>query len=398
VHIGFLSPSWPANESTNGIVTYTHYVRQELIRQGHQVTVFTPMIGRTNQDSGIHLVKSTMRSRVRAKIDARLRGSSHAYAYGAAIGAAVRDASLENPIDVLEMEESFGWCAEVRKMNPLPVVVKLHGPAFLDAVGLTGRQLDLKIEAEGESLRQIDAIISPSQDTLDRTIARYRLTPAIARTIPNPIALESDFKPWDLESCERKTLLFVGRFDRRKGGDMVLQVFRKLLDTDKDLKLIFVGPDIGLSMPDGSRVNFASYCDSLFSAEQRDRIAYLGRLPRLEIGTLRTKGMATLVFSQWDNQPNTALEAMIQGCPIVGSDTGGMGEVIEHGVTGLLARAGDVDDHCRQILGLLSDPRNAAELGRQAAVAIAKRHSAAALATQALEVYRQAIEAAGGRR
>ena len=101
--------------------------------------------------------------------------------------------------------------------------------------------------------------------------------------------------------------------------------------------------------------------------------------------------MLTIVASRWDNQPNTALEAMIQGCPVVAVDTGGMNEIIDDGVTGLLARSDDIDDLCQKILCVLGNPIRAMQLGENARRFVANRHSVKKLAGEAVDVYRKAI-------
>ena len=45
-----------------------------------------------------------------------------------------------------------------------------------------------------------------------------------------------------------------------------------------------------------------------------------------------------------DNQPRVLLEALACGCPPVATDVGGVAELVVHGETGYLARAGDADD------------------------------------------------------
>ncbi len=61
-----------------------------------------------------------------------------------------------------------------------------------------------------------------------------------------------------------------------------------------------------------------------------------------------------------------ALEAMSCGVPVVGSRTGGLPEVVEHGVTGLLAAPGDVDEMAALVLRALSDDALRASLSRAA--------------------------------
>jgi len=188
-------------------------------------------------------------------------------------------------------------------------------------------------------------------------------------------------------------MLYVGRFDKLKGGDTVLSVFRRLLDMDPELRLIFVGPDIGLSSQTTSAVYFSEFSSRLFTPAEKRNIEYVGQLPRRAIFELRPRAMVTLVTSRWENQPNTALEAMMQGCPIVACDTGGMGEIIQHDATGLLADPTDTDDFCRKVITLLRNPSKAYQLGRQAREFVINRHSIECIVAETLDVYRQRVKA-----
>ena len=46
-------------------------------------------------------------------------------------------------------------------------------------------------------------------------------------------------------------LLFVGRFDNQKGGDILLAAFSKVFETAPNLTLNFVGPDFGVEVSPG---------------------------------------------------------------------------------------------------------------------------------------------------
>ena len=397
MHIGFYALGWPAHEFTSGIVTYIHNLRAELIRQGHRVSIFARRVGQSNRDSGVHRVEATVKYEILSRLFRLIPWKPYEIiGLGGCIAAKVNEVHRTDPLDVLEMEESFGWSADVQMLTKLPIVVKLHGPAFLTLPNDSNRSSfdRLRIELEGRALRQMRAIVSPSQCTLRDTMTCYGLDPPIRRVIPNPVATEGDLRPWELEECDRKTILFVGRFDTPKGGDTVLIVFRKLLEMDSDLKLIFVGPDRGLTSSDGSTIRFEEFRNSLFTEAQRRNITYLGQLGRSDILELRRRAYVTLVTSRWESQGYTALEAMIQGCPVVANDAGGLSETVEDGVTGLLARSNDIEDLCRKVMSLMNDPVRARQLGANARRFVAERHAARKLADEAVEVYRQAISMA----
>lgn len=394
MHIGFYSPGWPADEFPNGIVTYVHNLRSELMKRGHLVSVFTGRVGHANQDARIFCVERTVRTRVGLRLNRLLRREYRNFAHwGHSLAAKLNAVHRTEPIDVLEMEESFGWCADVQKSVPFPVVVKLHGPAHLTLIDEDCRT-DFgraRIEAERTGLRQMATIVSPSESTLADMVSHYGLNPRIRRVVRNPIVADPGLKLWSLGKCDRKAIFFASRFDKLKGGDIVLAAFRKLLDIDPNLKLIFAGHDGGLATPGGAPIFFNAFRDSLFSEAQRERIEYLGQVPRSRLPGLRNSAMVTLVVSRWENQPNTALEAMIQGCPVVASDVGGVREIIEHGKSGLLARAGDAGDLCQQVMNVLSDPGGAQRMGECARRFVIEHHSAGKLAEEAVDVYRQAI-------
>jgi glycosyltransferase involved in cell wall biosynthesis len=398
MHIGLFSPAWPVNEFSNGIVTYVHILRAELMTQGHQVSVFTNVIGRSSKDARIHLVEPNWRCRVARNLSAIFRHSAHAdFNWGKSIAAAVRKVHKTEPLDIFEMEESFGWCADVQRSLPFPVVVKLHGPAFLDLVDEERKTkfAQEKMAAEGRALLRAVAIIAPSQSTLRNTTSRYGIKSPILKTVPNPLSLDAELGIWSLQKCDQKTILFVGRFDRRKGGDTVLLAFQKLLTRYRSLKLIFVGPDIGLVSADGSpRIHFEEFRNTLFDESQRSSIVYLGKLPRSEIFQLRTKAFLTVAASRWENQNYTALEAMAQGCPIVVSNADGLRELVEHEVTGLVAELDDSEDLCRKISNLLDNPSKAQLLGENARKVATNNYSASKLAQDTIQVYRDAISIA----
>lgn len=268
----------------------------------------------------------------------------------------------------------------------MPVVVKLHGPAFYDL-----EANELKIAREGRALRIMPYLISPSARTLDETSRRYGLSRRLTAIIRNPIPSVADTDVWKLQDCEVKTILFVGRFDWTKGGDVILQAFQKLLQYDKAAKLVFVGSDGTIPTHDGVLLNFDAYAQSLFAVQQRQCIEYNGRLAPSQIPALRRRAMLTVLTSRRDNQPNALLEAMALGCPVVAIEAGGIGELIEHDVTGLLARPDDLDDFCANIRRLLDNPEHAAKLGRRGREAALVRHNPRTVAEQTLEIYRQAI-------
>ena len=397
MHIGLLSPAWPSSAYPNGIVTYVHYLREELIRQGHRVSVFAVTVDPGHEGDSVQAIRRDWGDRAAAwLVRCIFRRPATVFDHAATIARAVRRRHAADAIDVLEMEESFGFPLRVAADVSLPVVVRLHGPAFLTMVD-DELKTDFgveKVRREGVALRSQAVITSPSRWTLDQTVARYGLQPRIAERVPNPIDENERLPMWSLARCDRKMVLFVGRFDRIKGADTLLLAFRELLATHADLQLVFVGPDNGLTRDGVPAIHLDDFLAELGGGVAA-ALSYRGRLDRHEISHLRTSALLTVIASRRENQPYAALEAMLQGCPIVCTDTSGLSEIVEHEVTGLKAAPESPTALASQIRRIVDQPTLGERLGAAARAYVTAQHSVAAVARQTLDVYARAIELAG---
>jgi len=395
MHVGLLSPAWPPAQYPNGIVTYVRALRDELVRQGHRVTIF-PVVHEGAAEPGVMPVAPGALRRTVAALQRRVSGRpTTVFEFGKTIAAAVRRVHARDPIDVFEMEESFGWSADVETGTALPVVVRLHGPAFVTLVSeeLATEFGSEKVRREGSALQQARCITAPSRCTLVETIDRYRLEPRLAEQVPNPLRIDGEPPRWNVEAHDRAELLFVGRFDKVKGGDLVVRAFDRLHAADPRLRLVFVGPDGGLPGRAGARpMHLAEFIASLGNPTLGAAIDCRGRLPPEEIVALRTSAAVTDIASRRENQPYSALEAMLQACPLVCTDTSGLSEIVVDGLTGLKARPEDPDDLARQVRRLLDDPDLARDLGVAARRHVLEHHSPAEVVRQTLAVYRRAID------
>lgn len=74
-----------------------------------------------------------------------------------------------------------------------------------------------------------------------------------------------------------------------------------------------------------------------------------------------------------EGMPNVILEAMAAARPVIATRVGGVSEVIEHGVNGLLVNPGDVADFSRAVGQLLEEPEYAKSLGRAGQQLVSER-------------------------
>jgi glycosyltransferase involved in cell wall biosynthesis len=397
--IGLLSAGWPPDAFPNGVVTYVAGLAEGLQALGHRVTILTPALA---PGAGGDLVYDLGRAVDRRSLLDRAadwllyRAAPRAWTEhhaGRRMAAAIGRAVAERGIEVLEMEESFGLPEPVRQVTRIPITVRLQGPWFLNGAALGAardRAFRRRVAREGRAIRNALAVTASSRDVLERTREYYGLALEQAEVIPTPIRPVLPADRWRPEECDPATIFFAGRFDRHKGGDLIVEAFARILRAVPDARLRFAGPDRGLVDDGGRRWDLEGFVDDrLPGARASGRVQLLGQTPHSALDGLRRRAAVTVICSRYDNFPATVLEAAAIGCPIVAARVGGIPEIIRDGVDGLLHRPGDPDDLAAKILALLSDERLAARLGGQAAARCEQEFHPVAIAAKIVALFRR---------
>ena len=98
-----------------------------------------------------------------------------------------------------------------------------------------------------------------------------------------------------------------------------------------------------------------------------------------------------VVPSLQDNSPNTVLEAMACGIPVVGFETGGVPDMVRDGVTGLLAPCHDVVALRAAIEDLILQPSKREEMGVNSRRVALHEHSHLVQAKRYAELYQSLL-------
>ena len=397
--IGYMSPGWPVDAFPNGVVSYIADMATQLKKMRHKITIVAgDAIGKT-QDGEVYQMQLSPSDRRLAR--RMLHAVSYRIApkwatdqlYRRVCVTAVRRAIAEQGIQVFEMEETFGLALSIRRAISIPLCVRLHGPWFVNAraEGVPeNRAFQQRVFAEGQAIADADGVSSSSRDVLDRTRAYYNLALRDAEVIYPPGCLIPPNERWRLEDCNSKQVLFIGRFDRHKGGDLLIEAFGRVLREIPQAHLKFVGSDNGIIDSEGRLWKLEMFVrDRLPGALESGQVALLGRQPFSALAALRRNAMVTVVCSRYENAPRALIEAMSLGCPIVAARVGGIPEILEDQRDGLLHRSEDSDDLAAQIIALLNNPARSAELGRSAAATCVRRFHPEIIAAQMVEFYRR---------
>lgn len=393
--VAIVSPAWPPGSSANGIITYVQHLRAGLRELGVESRVAAHARGPGGEDAEAingALSQNGPVARLATRVGWRLfpRAAARLIPAMDAMHCARR---LERgwPFDVLETEESFGTARWIARAVAAPVVVRLHGPWCV--VGpARGEPHDpafhARVAAEGRAIATAAAVSAPSRAVLDRVRRHYGRPLPDAVVIPNPGPEPNPNDVWDRASADPGLVLFVGRFDRNKGGDLAVDAFARLAERTPSLRLVMAGPDDGVVDELGKRWSFPEYVAAKVPGVHRGRVECIGRVDQDALVAWRRRSGVVISASRYENFPMAVLEAMAQGCPVVCPDAGGLPEMVEDGVTGLVYPAGDVAALADRIASLVAAPGRAAELGATALRQYRARYLPKRVAEQTLEFYR----------
>jgi glycosyltransferase involved in cell wall biosynthesis len=397
MRIGYFIPSWPPGSEPNGIVTSLGHLGRQLRAMGHEVFYVTAFSNEREQNQSVTILDSHKNSSFLNKLRYKLNFEAAQFRL---VSSAIADAVIKlvenNNIEIFQMEETHGWAGTVIRRAPIPVVVKLDGPWFLHGPlhpQENGRPENChRIEREGDAIHHAAGVTAPSKNVLDLSTEFYGQLKCPTEVIPNPLPPNSrEAVRWKLDSCDRNLILFVGRFDCHKGADILLRAFARLAQDRPAIRLLFVGPDVGLKSEGGRLIKFAEYVIQEVPSALRQRIEYRGVLPHNEIEKLRVQAYLTIVCSRYETFANTVLEAMGAGCPTIATNTGGIPEILLNNRTGLLVPAEDISGLAAAIGKMLDDPSLALRFGEQAARDCRDRFMPTKIAQQALNFYSTVI-------
>jgi glycosyltransferase involved in cell wall biosynthesis len=153
------------------------------------------------------------------------------------------------------------------------------------------------------------------------------------------------------------TILYVGRLVYRKGIHVLVRAMPHILRELPDAQLLIAG--------EGIMENFIRLL--IRNLELGDHVKLLGFVPDEELPDLYSLSRVFVLPSLYcESFGITILEAMAAGKPVVASNVGGVPEVIEDGVTGLLFKRGDERDLAGSVLRILTDRDLALDLAGKA--------------------------------
>lgn len=269
--------------------------------------------------------------------------------------------------DIIEMQEYNAYGQYIiqnklmlnEKLKDIPLVVHLHTPSFetlkINQFNTYKAPFYWIGEMEKFCIKGADALICPSQFLADKL--QYLVDDKI-KVINLPFDIDKSemekYEKQERTKSEKKTILYFGRTEYRKGVIQMLKGAEKLWKKGKDFKIKIIGGDTildskGTYIGEELKKKYAKYIEE-------GNLEILKPIPHLELIPHILDATAVTIPSLYENFPNTCIYSMWLGKPVLVSKSGGQAEMVEEsGKNGLIFdwdKEGDFEDKLEELLSM----------------------------------------------
>lgn len=367
MRIALLTDDW---RPTGGVASYVRLLAPALADAGHEVLVVHDGL---DTDTGAASSTFTVTA-----VTAAFRARSHELDTDGAMQVGTHVASFAP--DIVHLHANANTVLERQMQQHWPTVRTVHGletcPAGSKLHGVTGRICTLPTGPMclprllylrcTDSLRP--AAWLNGYRSARTTIAalggysRVIVASRYMRGLVEQSALPSD--RLDVVPCctadappapaaASRTVLFVGRVNREKGADQLLEIMARVTGS---WRLVIVGDGIG--MP--------ALQDHIRRSPYAERIECRGWLTGAALDAAYAEAAVVVMPSRWPEPFGlVGLEAMMRERPVVAYDVGGIADWLDDGVGGYLVPPGDIAGMASRIQQVLDDPHLAAEVAQR---------------------------------
>jgi glycosyltransferase involved in cell wall biosynthesis len=352
MRIAFVSYEFPPDTGIGGIGTYTYHIAHLFGRQGIDVEVICASRHRSSaeQQEAVTIIRMQCENP-----DAFYRAAPQV----------LLDRNQRKPFDLVEVPEYGAGGLHLKNVLNVPLVVKLHTPAFLvkeinnlyyDRTPLRRlanafkKKYRIESDPEYRAVMQADFILSPSLSL--KGIIEDRWKPAKEILLaPNPLSAGEAFLRLPSQH-DSNIVLYTGRLETRKGVWNLAKAIPRVLKKIPDATFIFVGSNGRGPFREASMKKKMLY-EIGNSASQ---VRFVDRVPLDQLPDFMSQAAVCVYPSLWENFPNVCLEAMAAGRAVVGSREGGMADMLGDVPGAMLVDPHSVPDIAAAIVHLLQHP------------------------------------------
>ncbi|NGP57605.1 glycosyltransferase family 4 protein [Paenibacillus thiaminolyticus] len=268
----------------------------------------------------------------------------------------------------------------LKSIIKVPLVWHVHN-MFSAQVGasLTEDQLYLK-NIESLLATESDQII-PVSNYISQMCIELGAKESKITVIPKALHLDKYNEQWTPQDWE--TLLYVGRLSEEKGLDTLFHAVHHIISQGKYIRLLIAG---------NGEQEYVNFLRNLVSELNINRnIAFLGFVDETQVIKLYKSTTLVIVPSLLEAFGRVAIEAMAIGTPVIVSNTGGLGPLVEHNYTGWKFTPGDANELANLIMDVLFNQSNTKKVASSGRVEAMNKYNWDNISIQTINVYKKAL-------
>lgn len=256
-----------------------------------------------------------------------------------------------------------------------------------------------RIEIERLTMLAGDRLVAASPADRDQMVEFYGALRSKIRVVPGGVDTTT-FRPFPSEVARAvlglgpgKLVLFVGRIQRLKGIDLLLEAFARLVadgSGGESPRLMLVGGRDLADRSDPEAVELARLRAVAHNLGLDGLVSFQGAVPHSMLPTFYSAADVVVVPSLYESFGLVALEAMACGVPVVASRVGGLQWTVQDGRSGFLVPRRDPELFAAAIRLILADDALRSSMAREA-VEIAASFSWDAVADRTLRIYGELV-------
>ena len=333
--------------SPGGVVSHISSLERQFTRMGHDVKIIAPA-----SKADVHGDRFI---RIGTPRPVPVSGSIARVTMSLWLDNKIKEVFEREKFDICHLHEPLmpTLCTTILRLKKCPMVGTFHASGGKPWYTMFSPLMKFYFD---RWFRKLDGRIAVSN------VARQYVNqyfPAEYTIIPNGVDTQhfsNSVAPIEKFSNGKTNILFVGRLEKRKGFDYLLEAYRMVKKEIPESRLIQVGPGVRLrkkyekrinqdGIPDVNLTGYATYTD----------------LPRY----YKTADIVCFPNTGWESQGIVLLEAMSVGKPIVASNIDGFMSVLTDGTEGIAVPPRNAEKLAEAILKLARDKQLREQMGAQ---------------------------------
>jgi len=362
-----------------GVVSHISCLEQQFTRMGHEVKIIAPA------SKAIYTIGDRF-IRIGTPRPVPVSGSMARITLSLHLESRIKEIFEREKFDICHLHEPLMpmLCTTVLRLKRCPMVGTFHASGGKPWYTMFSPVIKWYLDRWFSKLDGRICVSQPAYNYINKYF------PSDYLIIPNGIdthLFNNGVKPISTFNDNKNNILFVGRLEKRKGFDYLLEAYRLIKPEMPDCRLIQVGPGVRLRRQYEKRIKQYKIPD----------VNFMGYVAYEELPAFyKIADVACFPATGWESQGLVLLEAMAVGKPVIASNIEGYTTVLTDGVEGIAVPPRNAEKLAEAILKLIKDKKLRQEMGARGKPR-AQQFDWSIIAQRLMDVYTEILDRVNNR-